>query len=200
MQFSGTKLKSLRKARGLAVQDVARELKVAPITISRYENGKRVPSLGMIESIAGYYDVPTDCLIEKGSPSMDEVYRVNFEKELARELANSVANRLMKYLISEGISLDSYDNPVVVLLHHIRDLSFVKLQAMTTVEEVRGVKIHLNQMLSISEDIEARRADAISKQEGSPCPLKVTQNRTSKKPSKPHTATLPGAQLPVAAR
>jgi transcriptional regulator with XRE-family HTH domain len=200
MRFSGTRLRALREERSLTLRDIATELGVTSMAVSRYENGQREPRLGMIESIASYFDVPSSCLIERDNMSMDEIYRVNFEKELAREFAKNIANHLMKYLIRHKTSLDFDGDPVVVLLHHIRNLTYRELHTMTTVEEVRGIKTHLGRMMGIVQEIEAGEADSKSEREGAPCPSKTTPKQTSKKPSKPKSGTLSGTQAPAIVR
>ncbi len=56
-------LKELRKKYNLSQKELAKELKVAPSTISMYEKGKRSPNDGLLKKIATYFDVSTDYLL-----------------------------------------------------------------------------------------------------------------------------------------
>lgn len=51
-------LRERRKARGLTLADVASAAKTTPVTISRYERGKRKPSVKMAKVLGPLYGVP----------------------------------------------------------------------------------------------------------------------------------------------
>ena len=59
------RLKELRKSRGLSQLKLAMELNMCQNTISRYETGEREPGLKELISIADYFDVSTDYLLER---------------------------------------------------------------------------------------------------------------------------------------
>ena len=56
-------LKEIRTSRELKVQDVADYLCCLPSVYSRYENGKREPSLEMLCKLSEYFNVSIDYLI-----------------------------------------------------------------------------------------------------------------------------------------
>jgi transcriptional regulator with XRE-family HTH domain len=169
------------------------------MAISRYENGQREPRLSMIESIANYFDVPSSYLTERENMSMDEIYRVNFEKELARELANNIANRLMSHTIKQGISLDADDEPYVILLHDLWDLADRDLYTMTTIEEVQGIMTHLRRMAKIVDKSIAREIGFRPGGEEAVCPSKTTLRASSKRPSKLRSSVLRDTSTPAPA-
>ncbi|MBP2058616.1 transcriptional regulator with XRE-family HTH domain [Lactobacillus colini] len=51
------RIKELRKQKGYTLNDVANNLKVTPMTISRYENGKREPKLETWQKLANFFGV-----------------------------------------------------------------------------------------------------------------------------------------------
>ena len=56
-------LKSVRKARNLNQQKVAMDLNISREALSHYENGKREPSLDMLNRLSKYFNVSIDYLI-----------------------------------------------------------------------------------------------------------------------------------------
>ena len=56
-------LKEIRTSRHLKVQEVAEYLRCLPSVYSRYESGKREPSLDILVKLSRLYHVSVDCLI-----------------------------------------------------------------------------------------------------------------------------------------
>ncbi len=56
-------LKRIRKLRGLNQQKVALDLNITREALSHYENGRREPSLGMLQKMSAYFNVSIDYLI-----------------------------------------------------------------------------------------------------------------------------------------
>lgn len=56
-------LKPIRKSRNLNQQKVAMDLNISREALSHYENGKREPSLDMLNKLSKYYNVSIDYLI-----------------------------------------------------------------------------------------------------------------------------------------
>jgi transcriptional regulator with XRE-family HTH domain len=65
----GPRLKALRKGIHWRVQDVAEHTGLSVAAISRYENGKRVPSILDAAAIAEAYGVPLDELVSPAPPT-----------------------------------------------------------------------------------------------------------------------------------
>ena len=57
------RLKELRLEKELSTVQLARELKISDSTITRWENGQRVPSIDNLYIIAKYFKVTADYLI-----------------------------------------------------------------------------------------------------------------------------------------
>ena len=60
-----TRLKQLRNERGISQRQLAEFLKVAPSTISMYENGQREPNFEVLESLADFFNVDLNYLLGK---------------------------------------------------------------------------------------------------------------------------------------
>ncbi|MFB8765342.1 helix-turn-helix domain-containing protein [Nocardiopsis alba] len=62
----GTRLRTLRRARGITLADLAVTIGVSESTLSRLESGQRRPTLELLLPLARTYDVPLDDLV--GAP------------------------------------------------------------------------------------------------------------------------------------
>ena len=60
-----TRLKQLRNERRISQRQLAEFLKVAPSTISMYENGQREPNFEVLESLADFFNVDLNYLLGK---------------------------------------------------------------------------------------------------------------------------------------
>lgn len=67
MSIFSDRLKSLRRSFKVTQEKLADDLGVAKSLISMYENGKRLPSFEMLESIADYFNVPMSSLVERNN-------------------------------------------------------------------------------------------------------------------------------------
>ena len=56
-------LKTIRKQKNLKQLKVAMDLNISREALSHYENGKREPSLAMLQKMSEYYNVSIDYLI-----------------------------------------------------------------------------------------------------------------------------------------
>ncbi|EML1138376.1 TPA: helix-turn-helix transcriptional regulator [Clostridioides difficile] len=65
MENLSKRLKELRKNKGLTQEQVAKDLKTTKVSIGRYENGSREPSIYFLKNIAEYYNVSVDYLLGK---------------------------------------------------------------------------------------------------------------------------------------
>jgi|YelNatPaOPRAMG01_1025707.scaffolds.fasta_scaffold81076_3 transcriptional regulator with XRE-family HTH domain len=61
----GERLRSIRKKRGLSLNDLAKILNVAPITVSRWERDQREPDLETLQKLSEILDVSIDYLLGK---------------------------------------------------------------------------------------------------------------------------------------
>lgn len=60
-----TRLKQLRKEKNINQRELAKYLKVAPSTISMYENGQREPNFEVLEVLADFFNVDMNYLLGK---------------------------------------------------------------------------------------------------------------------------------------
>ena len=56
-------LKRLRKDKKITQEELAKELEIAPSTVSMYERGEREPNIESIIAIANYFEVTVDFLV-----------------------------------------------------------------------------------------------------------------------------------------
>lgn len=59
----GIRLKQLREGKGKTQQEVAREVGVSIDTICKLEQGKRGPSVEVVDLLTGYYNTTADYII-----------------------------------------------------------------------------------------------------------------------------------------
>ena len=99
MKFA-TILKKLRKERHMTQDQLSKLLNVAKSTVSMYEQGERMPSFEIMESLANIFDVSIDMLYGRetessknaSQPSIDELKLALFggETEVTDEMWDSV--------------------------------------------------------------------------------------------------------------
>ncbi len=63
MSDFGTKLKNIRKTRGITQSDLANNIKVGQSTIANYENNTRFPGSVILKQISDYLEVSVDYLL-----------------------------------------------------------------------------------------------------------------------------------------
>ena len=59
------RIKEIREAKGMTAAELAKAVNTTPVSISRYETGKRMPSIFKAAEIAKALDVTIDELIGK---------------------------------------------------------------------------------------------------------------------------------------
>ena len=79
------RLKELRKNKGVSQEQVAKDLNISMRAYQNYEYGQREPNIEMILKLAEYYDVTTDYLLGKESPSADPFENLKFTAEMEKE-------------------------------------------------------------------------------------------------------------------
>ena len=57
------RVRTLREARGLSINDLAQEISLSKATVGHWETGLRLPSLEVIDALADYFGVSTDYLL-----------------------------------------------------------------------------------------------------------------------------------------
>lgn len=79
----GQALRELRRAKGLTGVELAREVGVTQVSVSRYESGERLPPLGLLEKMADALGVSKRLKREL----LDQLHRAQTELESARAIA-----------------------------------------------------------------------------------------------------------------
>lgn len=59
------RIKEIREAKGMTAAELAKAVNTTPVSISRYETGKRMPNILKVAEIAKALDVTIDELIGK---------------------------------------------------------------------------------------------------------------------------------------
>ena len=62
----GEKIRQLRIARGMRQKDLAEAVGVSPVTMNRYETGKREPSYSVLSKISRVLDAPNGYFFVRG--------------------------------------------------------------------------------------------------------------------------------------
>lgn len=103
----GSRIRNLRKTRGLKQEFLADKLNISINAVSQYETGKRSVDLNTIKKLSEIFDVPTDYFIDENftlgtTPKESEEVKPISQQSLNYTMA------LLKGLINEGIinSLD----------------------------------------------------------------------------------------------
>ncbi len=65
METLATRLKLLRKEKGITLEEMARDLNTTKVTLSRYENDTREPKSETLNSLSDYFNVSIDYLFGK---------------------------------------------------------------------------------------------------------------------------------------
>lgn len=86
MKTLGQRIQELRKLNRLTGEELGKKLDVAKSTVSLWESGARTPSADMIRSIAGFFNVSIDYLLNGSDPTNEGYY---IDPEVA-ELANQI--------------------------------------------------------------------------------------------------------------
>lgn len=101
-QKIGRFLKQLRKEKGITQDQAAEHFCVATRTISRWETGSNMPDLEILLSIAEFYDVEVDEIIDGQRSDNDEnsVYKVIGKVDEYMAMKNRIIAPLQKVIMS----------------------------------------------------------------------------------------------------
>lgn len=89
MEFKiGVKIKKLRKARKLTLQEVARETGFSPALISQIENNNVSPPIATLAKLARFFDVKMAHFFEE-----EEEYKYEVVRKSARRIVNRVMSK-----------------------------------------------------------------------------------------------------------
>lgn len=146
----GDNIKRIRKSKGLTQSQLSEKLKVAEVTIRKWEKGEREPNLETIRKIANALDVPLVELIGK------ENSKIILEE--MGQLSESIGNRMQNMLsvisslrsnvlditgLTEEESNNAFATGLLKKLLEVLDienpLSFDELEKLTTSDDFKSV-------------------------------------------------------------
>lgn len=86
----GKRLRLLRLRHKFSQNDLAKEFKISSVTLSQYENGKRLPDLNTLIKFANFFNVSLDYLVCRTDYDYKidnvEVYELKFNKDITEIL------------------------------------------------------------------------------------------------------------------
>lgn len=88
------RLRELRERRKLTQKDVAEQLHISQQSYGFYENGTRDPNPEMLSSLADFYNVTTDYLLERSDIPVNQNTLSSLPKNLLLELKDADAQTL----------------------------------------------------------------------------------------------------------
>ena len=132
----GTKLRGLRKERGLTQQKVAMDLNLAQQSYSNYEHGERLPDLNTFLSISQYYHVSMEFLLglEDGAdrrPEMAAYMEFVSNAELSEKYKNLV--RSSKEMLFFYENLPNEDREDLIELARLKYRRILRHEAVSSI-------------------------------------------------------------------
>ena len=96
------RLKELREARDLTQSELGKQLNISPSAIGMYEQGRRYPSLDILNRMADFFHVSTDYLLGRDELTLGEYLRmarqhVAYAPEYVAELTGIKADTLISW-------------------------------------------------------------------------------------------------------
>ncbi len=159
-----TRLRELRKDRGLRQVDLARELGIAQTTVANYEQHTRFPDEEMLLRVVGFFDVSLDYLLGRTEISVTPDV-AGLSVDMVRPDRASLSNVARKYL---NLLLDGRRDEAFALIH-------ATVRSGTTVTEIHrtvftpalrvvgvlweSAEVHVSQEHFISEATESLMAE-----------------------------------------
>ena len=67
----GTRIRTMRKSRGMTQEDLARAIGQSASSITMYETGRREPDFETLEALADVFNVPLASLVSEDDSSAD---------------------------------------------------------------------------------------------------------------------------------
>lgn len=133
----GRRIRHLRKAKGLTLDDLGAVVGTAASQLSLMENGKREPKLGMLQQLAVALDVSIDQLLGAEPPSRRAALEIELERAQRGPLYESLG--LPKVRISSRLSIEVLESLVGLQAELERRLN----EQVATPEEARRANAEL---------------------------------------------------------
>ncbi|HEX9086956.1 MAG TPA: helix-turn-helix transcriptional regulator, partial [Arthrobacter sp.] len=137
----GRRVRHLRKAAGLTLDDLSATVGTAPSQLSLIENGKREPKLGLLQQLAAALGVSIDELLGAEPPNRRAALEIELERYQRSPIYESL--KLPKIRISSRLPMDVLES-MVGLQHELeRRLN----EQVATPEEARRANGELRAMM-----------------------------------------------------
>lgn len=101
MNILGARLRTLRRSSGKTLKEVGRDTGISWSTLAMYERGQRKPSLDKLRTLAEYYRVAADELLDIAATEKDEVSRLldNPNISLAARKLGSMSEKKQRQIL-----------------------------------------------------------------------------------------------------
>ncbi|WP_240644114.1 helix-turn-helix transcriptional regulator [Antribacter gilvus] len=142
----GRRIRHLRTAKGMTLEDLANAVGRAPSQVSTLENGKREPKFSQLQAVARALGASVDELLSPEPPS----HRDGLEIELERAQRGPLLASLGVNGLRVGKSLPTDALEVILALH--RELERLHTQRAATPEEARRANAELRAMMRESDN------------------------------------------------
>lgn len=137
----GRRIRQLRTARGMTLEDLAGRIGRAPSQLSMFETGKREPKLTLLQTIARALDTTIDALLE-GEP-LDERSTMEIALERAMRGQTFQALGISPFRIGKSIPTEALD--AMLALHN--EIERLKDERAATPEEARRANVELRHLM-----------------------------------------------------
>ncbi|MHA7208333.1 helix-turn-helix domain-containing protein [Arthrobacter sp. MDT1-65] len=137
----GRRVRHLRKAKGMTLDDLGAVVGTAASQLSLLENGRREPKLGMLQGLAGALGVTIDELLGAGPPSRRAALEIELERAQRGPLYESLG--LPKVRISSRLPLEVLESLVGLQAELERRLN----EQVATPEEARRANAELRAIM-----------------------------------------------------
>ena len=156
----GRRIRQLRTAQGMTLEELATRIDRAPSQVSMFETGKREPKLTLLQSIARALGTTIDALLE-GEP-LDE--RSTMEIALERAMKGQTFQALGIPSFRIGKSMPDQALAAMLALHG--EIERLRDERAATPEEARRANVELRHLMRSQDnyfaDLEARAADILA--------------------------------------
>lgn len=156
----GRRIRQLRTAQGMTLEELATRIDRAPSQVSMFETGKREPKLTLLQSIARALGTTIDALLE-GEP-LDE--RSTMEIALERAMKGQTFQALGIPAFRIGKSMPDQALAAMLALHG--EIERLRDERAATPEEARRANVELRHLMRSQDnyfaDLEAQAADILA--------------------------------------
>ncbi|GAA2865129.1 helix-turn-helix domain-containing protein [Microbacterium arabinogalactanolyticum] len=156
----GRRIRQLRTAQGMTLEELATRIDRAPSQVSMFETGKREPKLTLLQSIARALGATIDALLE-GEP-LDE--RSTMEIALERAMKGQTFQALGIPAFRIGKSMPDQALAAMLALHG--EIERLRDERAATPEEARRANVELRHLMRSQDnyfaDLEAQAADILA--------------------------------------